>query len=93
MPWWSTNYTEVGKRGQPVHRGESADVEARKRADAAAAASAAKARDKRIREWRRDVARAQAEVIRLEAIPEAKRNARKLRAAKKHLKDLQRGHG
>ena len=93
MPWWSTNYTEIGQRGQPVHRGKSADVEARERADAAAAASAAKARDKRIREWRRDVAKAQAEVIRLEAIPEAKRNARQLRQAKKRLKDLKNSHG
>lgn len=91
MSIFGKNYYNNGK---PVgERVKSADVEASERREAAAAAAAAKGRDRRIRQWQRDVAQARAEVIRLEAIPEAKRNARKLRQAKKHLKDLLNSHG
>lgn len=93
MPWWSTNYTEIGKRGQPVHRGESADVAAGNRREEMIARGAATARNRRIKQWKKDVASAQAAVIKLEAIPAAKRNRRELRKAKNRLRDLKKGHG
>lgn len=92
MGWFSTNYQKVGA-GNPTERLESEDVKAQRRREEANARSAAKARDDRIRQWNKDVARARAEIVRLEAIPEHKRNARHLRQAKKRLRDLQRDHG
>ena len=68
----------------------SADVEASRRRDKQNAEAAARVRARQRRDWSRDVARARAEVIRLEAIPEAKRNAGKLRRARRRLRDLER---
>lgn len=91
MPWWSSNYYDNKK--SIGERLESADVAASRRREKAAAEGAARERDRRRRQWMRDVAEAQAEVIKLEAIPEPKRNARKLRQAKKRLRDLKSSHG
>lgn len=69
--------------GGDRHVGTSADVEARKRADRAMAAAAAKERDKRLKQRKLDIAQAQAELVKAEVSGDKKR----IKKAKKALRD------